>query len=497
MKWTAIILSLALMCFSAAPAQAEPSVKRNGNTFVISEGVTDDVLAQVKAELAQADKKKLAFKLEKITDEDLGRLCAAHPDMLALAISKSEGVSSITPAAKLGSLRSIKLNGTKVADLTPLSGLTGLEALDLTGADFAPDLKWMAGLNQLTSIKIDAGKSLTSIEGLPKLPGLQSISICSASPADLSPLLNLPALRKVELRSCVINDLTPLAKLENMEELDLYGTMVKDFSPLAQCPKLKKLTYYAAQKADFSTLGRLTQVENLQGGLTVLDDISWVTNLPNLRQFRVFAESITDYSPLAESKVEHFTIWGMKKPVNLKQLDGAVSLKYLKLWSLEGTTGFEGLASLSDLKELIVDNVNHKEGQVDLSFAKSLGGLETMSLVKITATNSQALASLTALKKLEARELNAKEGAQPFDLSFLATLTALETLNLSGSKVDGFDAIAGCSALQTIQLTKTSGISNLAPLKKLPALKTVTVTKDAFPEAELSGFANRVKIKQQ
>lgn len=108
--------------------------------------------------------------------------------MPALVISKSKSVISIAPAAKLGSLRSIKLNGTRVADLAPLNGLTGLEVLDLTGADFAPDLKWMTGLNQLTSIKIDAGKSLASIEGLPKLPGLKTVTVTkdAFSEAELS-----------------------------------------------------------------------------------------------------------------------------------------------------------------------------------------------------------------------------------------------------------------------------------------------------------------------
>ncbi len=69
--------------------------------------------------------------------------------------------------------------------------------------------------------------------------------------------------------------------------------------------------YYAVKDADFNTLGKLTQVKELKGGLTRLDNISWVAGLPNLKKFDVFAEYVTDYSPLAKSKVENFQIWSM------------------------------------------------------------------------------------------------------------------------------------------------------------------------------------------
>ncbi|MCL2123815.1 MAG: hypothetical protein FWH34_06950, partial [Desulfovibrionaceae bacterium] len=376
------------------------------------------------------------------------KLCAAYPNMVSVSILPSAGVTSLAPLAGLKGLQSIKLHGgAKVTDLTPLAGLTEMQVLDLDGREFAtPDLKWMSGMTKLTKISIkgnDDKRPLSSLEGIPSLPGLKEIWIQSAAPADLTPLVKaLPALEKVTLWWCTIQDLTPLTQLANLKDLNLYGSTVKDFSPLAGCPKLQTLIYYATKDSDYSTLGKLTQVRELKSGLTKLNDISWVANLPNLRKFDVFSEFVKDYAPLGKTKVEQLTIWNMKEPVDLAQLSGAVSLTYLRVADTKAG-GFSGVASLVHL--------------------------QTLELTKL----------------------------QDLNLAFLSKLAALTKLNLSESKVSNFEAIAQCAKLETVDLSKTTGVTSLAALKGLPNLKSITVPKGAFPEAELSGFGAKVKIDQR
>ena len=432
---------------------AEPSVKLERNTFAIAEAVNADILAQIKAGIGKVDQSKLGFSLSKIKDEDVTALCAAYPMTTELSIRDSAGLTSLAPVAGLKELRSIRLEGGhKVADLTPLAGLTAMQTIDMSGSEFGPDLKWMSGMTKLTQVTVkgyNASKKITSFEGIPSLPALKRVNLGNTTPADLTPLVTaLPALETLDLAYCVIKDLSPLAKLARLKELNLYGADVKDFSPLAGAAALKKLTYYAVTGADFSTLGKLTQVENLQGGLTKLADIAWVADLPNLREFRVFAEYIKDYTPLAKAKVENFTIWNMRETVDLSQLSGAASFTYLKLWGLKKATGFEGLGALVNLKELIIDDVNQKDGI-------------------------------------------------PVDMSFAKALVNVEKLNLTSSNVVNFDAVAACVKLTSVDLNKSTGITSLAVLKKLPALKTLTVAKDAFPAAELEGFDAKVRITQR
>ena len=440
----------ALLALCVATALAEPSVKLSSNTFTIAEGVTDAILEQIKADIGKVDKAKLAFELKKIKNEDLAKLVAAFPEMTSLNISDSKELDSLAPVAALKNLTSIRTSSIAVADLAPLAGLTQLKSLELSGDQFGPDLKWMTGLTNLTNISISAGKKLTSFEGIPSLPALKRIYIHGAAPADLTPLVTaLPGLEYLTLNGCTIADLTPLTALAKLEDLSLYGSTLKDFSPLAGCAKLRKLSYYAVKEADFATLGKLTQLETLHGGLTELADISWIENLDtNLRKFNVFSERVKDYSPLAKTKVDHFTIWSMKVPVDLTSLGGATTLTFFKIWSMDkGVTAFEALGKLTALKEVVINGVNKKEGSVDVAF--------------------------------------------------LATLPDLEKLELSDSPIVNFDAVAACTKLTLVDLAKATGITSLAPLKKLPDLKYLTVTKGAFSDEELTGFGEKVKINQR
>ena len=497
MRLGKILLIVMLLSFVSSTVYAAPTVKRSKDVFIIEEAVNDDILAKIKAEMGQVDQQYLSFALKKITNDDLAKLCAAYPGIDGLTIENSKDLTSIAPVAGLKGLRGIKLGDTKVADLSPLAGLTEMQVLELSGKELGPDLKWMSGMTKLTNIGISAGKALVSFEGIPQLPKLQRIKLNSAAPADLTPLLALPALTSIDFNGCTIKDLSPLAKLPNLTDLNLYGVTVSDFGPLSEAPHLKKLTYYATKGADYSTLGKLTQIENLQGGLSNLADIAWVADLQKLKEFRVFAENIEDYTPLAKTNVEKFTIWSMKKPTNLTQLSDVVSLKYLKLWGLKDTTGFEGLATLVNLEEFIIDDVNQKEGSVDLSFIKGLTKVKTLSLRGATLTNVDGLVSLSALKKLDAKELNAREGDPALDLSFVGKLGALESLDLGKSHVSAFEAVTDAKALTSVNLAGVSGITSLAPLKALPKLKNLTVSKDVFPAAELSGFAETVTINQR
>ena len=451
MKWWKILSAAAVFSLATSAAFAAPSVKLSRDTFDIAEAVNDEILAQVKADVDKVDQAKLGFKLSKIKDEDLARLCEAYPNIVNLQIS-GDGVTSLAPVAGLKGLQGLNLSGTMVVDLLPLAGLTEMRSLDLSAKFTTPDLKWMSGMTKLTKVSIKGGDSrlLTSLEGIPPLPGLKEFYLQNAAPVDLSPMVNsLPALEKLTLFWCTLQDLTPLTKLENLNDLNLYGSTVKDFSPLAGCPKLAKLMYYATKDSDYSTLGKLTQVRELKGGLTELNDISWVENLPNLRKFDVFSEKITDYSPLAKARVEDFQIWNMSAPADLKTLSGAVSLKKLRLLSCKRLSGFEGLGSLVNLEDLTLQGMNAKDGS-------------------------------------------------PVDMAFAKSLVNLKNLEITSSEISNFDAVAGCAKLEDVSIdAKTTGITSLAALKKLPNLRRVTVSKGLFPDAELAGFDAKVKINQR
>lgn len=495
MSMKTILCAMLAVGLSVSAAYAEPSVKRSGSSITVKEALTDDGISQAKEFAGKI--KTPTFKLVNIKDADLVKFCQAFPDATKISIEGNEGgLTSIAPVAGLKNLTSFEMEADSVADLSPLANLK-LTKLDVTGNSVGPDLKWMSGMTTLKEVSIFAGSALTSLEGFPVLVGNPRVSIGGASIADLSPIQNLPSSR-FELRECTLQDLSPLAKMPNLTELSLYSSTVKDFSPLANCAKLKKLSYYAVKGADFSTLKALKQVVELQGGLTELDNISFVSELPALRTFEVFAEYVTDYSPLGSSKVEKLQIWSMNAPCDLSGVGKAKTLKDLKLWSVDNATNSAALAGLTELEKFqITTSYNEDSGQpFDMASAKGWGKLKEMNITDTKIINSKDnMGFLTSLERLRFSEVN-KEG-EPFSLAGLAKLTNLESVSINKSQVTDFEGLSGCTGLVYLEMKDTKGVTSLAPLKALPNLKRIVVSKGAFPDSELSGFAETVKIEQR
>lgn len=98
----------------------------------------------------------------------------------------------------------LKIRSTKVADLTPLRGLTGLAEL------YADD-----GV-------------LTSLEGIQYARGLRKLSAAFCRIQSLEPLAKLSRLTSLDLQANEIRDASPLAGLSKMVALDLYTNPLGD-----------------------------------------------------------------------------------------------------------------------------------------------------------------------------------------------------------------------------------------------------------------------------
>ena len=500
MKFAPIVMSLLAAAIIYAPAaDAAPSAKLSGSSIQIREAVDDNAISVINAEKAKL-KKGLAVSLEKIGDADLAKLCEAFPDIVELRLSSSKQLTSIAPVAKLTKLKAFSgssLDG--VQDFSPLAGLTELTKIDVSSEGMTGDLKWMSGLTKLSSVNIGA-KNLTSFEGIPSLPALKSASFHHATPADLTPLVtSLPNLTSLHLNYCNLADLAPLAKLANLNYLSLYGATVADFSPLAQSPKLKKLTYYAVKSENFASLGALKQVSELDGGLTKLADISWIAELPNLKTFDVFAEHVTDYSPLTKTNVENFTIWNMRTPAgDLGVIGQMPMLKKLKLWSVEGATNSAGLASLANLESFtITTDFNKKGGEAfDLAATAGWNKVRDISIEGADLINADKMGALPELVQVKLSKVNQRSGAA-FDVSGFAKAPKLNLLTIYDCTVSGLEKLSN-PKMRRISLRNVKGVTSLEGLKSCPDLYQIEIQNcPDIPDSALQGFNSKVKITKR
>src|SRR5262249_26986497 len=134
-----------------------------------------------------------------------------------------------------GIVRGLGFSTDKVADISPLRALRGLESLNCSG-DWPKEGK------------------LSDLGPLRKLP--LKILICGGNPiTDLGPLQGVP-LKDLRLGATHVSDLTPLKSMQ-LEILHLPSTRTADLSPLAGCKSLRELW------VDFTPVSDLAPLRNL------------------------------------------------------------------------------------------------------------------------------------------------------------------------------------------------------------------------------------------
>ena len=158
-----------------------------------------------------------------------------------------------------------------------------------------------------------------------------------------------------------------VADAEAVTDLDMQQQGVDPNQPyihnLDALKYFKNLTYlglgYAVLNADdpaapidISPLAGMTKLESLQLGGLVIDDLSIVANMPNLKSLTVFGgKRLTDISALAnETNLESLTLRG-NLISDITPLAGLTKLRYLDLQdnAITDVTPLTGLTSLNRL----------------------------------------------------------------------------------------------------------------------------------------------------
>ena len=173
--------------------------------------------------------------------EELGKSVNAPitaEDMEGLTfLSKIEGqgIRDLTGLQFATNLSSIRIDGSKVSDLSPIAGLTQLKRIDIDFTDppsIIHDAKQLSRLVNLTFLALHGVEDLTPLAGLPKL---EQLFVSHPNIRDLSPLaglinLELIHLELIHMSGALISDLSPLAGLTKLEHVYLPGGDISDLT---------------------------------------------------------------------------------------------------------------------------------------------------------------------------------------------------------------------------------------------------------------------------
>jgi predicted ATP-binding protein involved in virulence/Leucine-rich repeat (LRR) protein len=380
---------------------------------VLQQYLGDDRLS-VMVELAQA-----VNPLTIPAVQELMRRGEALPDGIR------EQVDDLSPLSGLAGLQALDLRGTAVVDLAPLSGLSGLRTLDLRYAPVA-NLVPLSGLAGLQALNL-RGTAVVDLAPLSGLGGLQALSLRNTKVADLAPLSGLGGLRSLDLRVTEVHDLAPLSGLSGLQTLDLGGIKAADLAPLSG----------------------LTGLQALDLEVVAVHDLKPLSGLAALRTLNLRGTAITD----------------------LASLSGLTALQVLNLRGI----AVSDLAPLSRLAGLQVLNLIRTE-VVDLAPLSGLAGLQVLELEGTAVSDLTPLSGLTGLQALNLRETAVS------DLGALSGLTGLQTLSLAGTKVADLGALSGLGGLQTLYLGENHVLA-LEPLSGLESLRIerVKIERDSAP----------------
>ena len=155
------------------------------------------------------------LRLVKFIDLDFDYLHAADLTgfqhaikMRELVFGKGKQISDITPLAGLTDMDAFILFNSPINDITPLAEFTNLSVLQLPHNQIS-DVSPLTGLTKLTDLSLDGNQI-----------------------SDITPLGKLTQLEDLRLSNNQISDVSPLAELQNLTELYLEGNLIKNRKPL-------------------------------------------------------------------------------------------------------------------------------------------------------------------------------------------------------------------------------------------------------------------------
>ena len=220
-----------------------------------------------------------------LTESDLLTIAQHAPQLTTLNISNS-GITSVAALASLTKLESLIISNTDVTTLTPLANLTIRQLLTENTA--ISSINELRGTRLVKCIRDWACPIVTDgYDVLGEMPQLEQVNIVG-----------------MEGTQELVLDLSPLAKAQNLVWLDVGYVGVQDINFVSSLPNLQYLLI-ATSNLTSMMIGDATLPENLGyidfGGncITSLEELH-LERLQKLEYISLHANFITDFSPMEQ-----------------------------------------------------------------------------------------------------------------------------------------------------------------------------------------------------
>lgn len=257
-------------------------------------------------------------------------------------------------------------------------------------------------------------RGISDLTGLEYAVNLEWVDLSENSISDLSPLRNSVNIKWLELDRNKISDLKPLSNIKKLEHLNIYNNAgIMDLKPIAGLTELKWIDMHHCSRGkdplNVEELVTLKKLEYLSIETNLVDDVSFVKELPNLTTFSCNNTFVTDLGPVQDLAAQAYDNWSgshflnmygqmLKSPVvvNLNSNDTEYRFKSpvknnekykARVEEVAASYGEEvkvpGFEVYGEQQEFVQVSFDHNTDEVVLKFDPNTSGSERKFMTKV------------------------------------------------------------------------------------------------------------------
>lgn len=197
----------------------------------------------------------------------------------SLSLASLYSLEDLPPLDGLNTIRSLKLNGTKIANLAGIESAANLRELWL--GEHVSNIEQLRRLTRLTQLVAHCGE-LRNIKALASLPLLRRLYASSNYVDDITPLSKCPQLQEAYLQFSKLENIDAFAAVSSLTNISLSRAKVGDISPLKNHVALRQLTLTDCPIEDISPVAGLTRLRVIDLAGTSVSDLSSLASLEHL-----------------------------------------------------------------------------------------------------------------------------------------------------------------------------------------------------------------------
>ncbi len=314
---------------------------------------------------------------------------------------------------------------------------------------------------EITTLTIP--NNAANYEDLKHLSKLQSLTIESGVPEQLSSIASLASLKELTIRNTAVSQslLESIGKFPQLEKLTLSGCGITSISALAQLTKLKELDLSNNTIRSIEAIQNMAGLEFLNISKNVVVDLTSLSSLQTLNKLDVSYNALTSLHPIGGLSSLTLLEANNNAITDLGTIDRLSSLSYLNLAynSLEdiskiasckelvdldvSSNGITDISQLSSLNKLMYFSFSHNQAAVLPSWDKSC------SLVSIDGShnNLTSIKNLVGLKNLN--NINVDYNAEIASVNELSECPNLIRVDAYGTKVTDVSKLTYQSVIVT------------------------------------------------